>query len=148
MILVAVGEDHGPEPLPVLAKIGEIGDDVVHPGHLVVGKEEAAIHGHDVVSRFHQHHVEADLAEAAQGNQADGGFGGDVDRDRLGSVKGTHGGAVILPPRRAGAKKRGARSRYASVRSARRAGGGRRGRAPQTTPSRSPRGHSWPATRL
>ena len=106
MVLVAVGQHHGPEALPVLAEVGEVRDDIVHPRHLVVGEEEPAIDRDDVVARLDQHHVEADLAETPQRDQADDGLGGDVDRDRLGSVKGAHGGAVIVSPRRAPTKKR------------------------------------------
>src|SRR5262249_44013034 len=115
MVLVAVGEHHRAEAVAALAEVREVGDDVVHPGHLVVGEEEAAVHGDDVVARLDQHHVEPDLAETAQRNQAHGGLNGSVDRNGLGSVESAHGGAAILPPRLAGAKKRAAPSAARSI---------------------------------
>ena len=45
-----------------------------------------------------EHHVEADLAEAAEGDQADGRLGRDVDRDGLGAIDRAHGGAFMVSP--------------------------------------------------
>ena len=157
VVLVPVGEDHRPEALPVLAEIGEVRDDVVDAGHLVVREQEAAVHGDDVVARLDQHHVEADLAQAPQRDQADGGLGGDVDRNGLGSIKGAHGGGVIVPSRLAATKKRpssrgprrGGRIRRAT---ASRRGAPRRWPRPRTGHARAPRtaqgprpGH-WPGS--
>ena len=81
VVLVPVRQDHGAKAVTLLAEIRPVRDDVVDPGHLVVGKEQAAVHGDDVVARLHEHHVEPDLAQPAQRNQADGRLGGHIDRD-------------------------------------------------------------------
>ena len=60
--------------LPPRQEVGEVGDDVVHPGHLVVREHEPAVDGQEVVAGLEQHHVEADLAEAAQRDHANGGL--------------------------------------------------------------------------
>ncbi len=70
VILVAVGQHHSAKRLALAEKIGEIGDDVVDPQHLVIGKHEAAVHGDQILAELDQHHVEADLAEPTQRDQA------------------------------------------------------------------------------
>ncbi len=71
MILVAVGNDEAPQLLAVLEKVRDIGDDQVHPKHLFLWEHEAGVDGDDVVAALEQHHVLADLAEAAEGDNAD-----------------------------------------------------------------------------
>ena len=79
VVLVAVGEHHPPEGRPLGQKVGEVRDDPVDAQHLVVREHDAAVESDQVVPGLHQHHVEPDLAEAAQGDQADGGLGGGGD---------------------------------------------------------------------
>ena len=75
VVLVAVGQDHAAEGLTAIAEIGEIGDHVVHPGHLVVREQEPQSTAIDVVTRLDQHHVEPDLAQPPERDQADRGRG-------------------------------------------------------------------------
>ncbi len=107
VVLVAVRQHHRLEGRPPPREIGEIGDHVVDARHLVVGEEEAAVDGDDVLTRLHQHHVEPDLAQPAERDQAHRRLGGDVDRERIRSVRGTHGGACIVPSAPAWTKNRG-----------------------------------------
>ena len=107
VVLVAVRQHHRLEGRPPLGEVGEVGDHVVDARHLVVGEEEAAVDGDDVLTRLHQHHVEPDLAQPAERDQAHGGLVGDVDRERVRSVCGAHGGACIVPSAPAWAKNRG-----------------------------------------
>ena len=73
MVLVAVGEDDRLEVV-VLVQIAEIRDHHVNAEHLLLGKHQAAVHGNrgrtTALGRavFDQHEVEADLAQAAEGN--------------------------------------------------------------------------------
>ena len=71
VVLVAVGEQDREEALALGERVGEVGDDVVDPRHLVVGEHEAAVDRDDLVGVLDEHHVEADLAEPAERNQAD-----------------------------------------------------------------------------
>src|SRR5262249_19793635 len=86
-------------------EVREVGNDVVDAGHLVVGKEQAAVDGNDVVARFDEHHVEPDLSQSPQGDQTDGRLVRGVDRERVGSVCGAHGGAPRVPSAPTPAKK-------------------------------------------
>jgi hypothetical protein len=82
VVLVAVGEEEGAEALALGQRVGKIGNDVVDAGHLVgIREHEPAVHGDQVVAELDQHHVEADLAEAAQGYEADGRLGQRFHRD-------------------------------------------------------------------
>ena len=85
VILVTMGEDHAAEPLAPLQRVREVGDHVVDAGELIVGKHEAAVDGDEIVAELDEHHVQADLAEAAEGNQADCGLQDDSFRDATSS---------------------------------------------------------------
>ena len=70
VVLVGVREDHPPHLLAPREQGREVGDDVVDAGHLVVGEHETAVDGQEVLAGLEQHHVEADLAEAAEREDA------------------------------------------------------------------------------
>ena len=59
-----------------IAEIREVGDHVVHPGHLVVREQEPAVDGDHVVARLDQHHVEPDLAQPPSGIRRTAGADG------------------------------------------------------------------------
>jgi hypothetical protein len=98
VVFVPVGQDDCAEALAVLAQIGEVRDHVVHTRHLVVGEQEPAVDGHDVLARLEEHHVEPDLAEPPQGDQAHRGLGGHVDRCGFRTECGAHGGPLRVSP--------------------------------------------------
>ncbi len=98
VVLVTVGQDHAAEGRTAIAEIGEVGDHVVHPGHLVVREQEPAVDGDHVVARLDEHHVEPDLAQPSERDQAHRGRGRHIDRDGRRAVDGTHGGVVMVPP--------------------------------------------------
>src|SRR5437899_3223368 len=76
VLLVAVGEEDGAEAVALCQRIREVGDHVVDAGHLVrVGEHEPAIDGDHVVAGLDEHHVQADLTEASQRDEPDGGLG-------------------------------------------------------------------------
>ena len=98
VVLVAVGQDHAAEGRAAIAEIREVGDHVVHPGHLVVREQEPAVDGDHVVARLDQHHVEPDLAQPPERDQAHRGRGRHIDRDGRRAIDGTHGGVAMVPP--------------------------------------------------
>ncbi len=76
VVLVAVREDDRAKALALGERVGEVGDDVVDPGQFVVREHQPAVDGEEVVAGLDEHHVEADLAEAAEGNEPDWGVHG------------------------------------------------------------------------
>ena len=82
MVLVAVRQQHPAEAVAPGEGVGEVRDHVVDAGQLVVGEHEATVDGEQVVAALDEHHVEADLAEPAQGNEAHRGFHEDSFPDR------------------------------------------------------------------
>ncbi len=82
VILVAVGEEDGAEVLALGQRVGEVRDHVVDAGQLVgVGEHEATVDGDEIVAELDEHHVEADLAEATEGDQPDGRLGQKLHED-------------------------------------------------------------------
>ena len=69
MILVGMGEHDPRYASPVLAQIVHIRDDVIHPQHVSFGEHQAGIDDENRIAVFHRHHVQADFAQAAQGDQ-------------------------------------------------------------------------------
>ena len=72
VVLVAVGNHHAPDALPVLLHKGEIGDDAVHAGHVLIGEGQAAVHDDHVALALVQGKVLANLVEAPQEIHLDG----------------------------------------------------------------------------
>src|SRR5690606_6662342 len=71
VVLVAVGEDQAAEAVAVLDHIIDVGDDGVDAQQFLVREHLSAVDGEYVVSVLKDHHVHADLPQAAQGNDAD-----------------------------------------------------------------------------
>ena len=68
MVLVAVREEDRAKALLALKYVAYLRDHEIDPQHLLFGEHEAGVHGDDRVAVLEQHHVLADLAETAQGN--------------------------------------------------------------------------------
>ena len=68
MILMAMGDEDGPDAVPVLDQVGEIGYDHVDTVHVVVREAHAHVHQDDVVAVLVDGEVFADLIETAKGN--------------------------------------------------------------------------------
>ena len=66
VVLVAMGDKNGPDAVPVLDEVGEVGDDHVYAVHVVVREAHAHVHHNDVVSVLVDGEVLADLVEAAK----------------------------------------------------------------------------------
>ena len=67
MVLVAVGDDNALHLLLVLDQIGEVGDDVIDPQHIVFGEHHPGIDHHDLVVVFVDHHIAAYFPQSPQG---------------------------------------------------------------------------------
>ncbi len=68
VVFVAVGEDDGPQLLPPLHHIGDIGNDDVNPQHVVLGEHETGVDEQHLFAVLDSHHVLADLAYTTQRN--------------------------------------------------------------------------------
>ncbi len=69
MILVPVGQDRRVDPVAVFAKVLEIRQHEVDPGHVDFGKGEPGVDQQDPAVLFQGGHVPADFAEAPQEDQ-------------------------------------------------------------------------------
>ena len=70
VVFVAVGQEHGTQRVRLREGVRKIGNDVVDAGQVVIGEHEAAVDRDEILAGLDQHHVETDLAEAAEGDQA------------------------------------------------------------------------------
>jgi len=70
VIFVPVSNENRAKLVGALAYVGEIVDHDIDPVHLVVGKHQAAVDHDQVVVGLDDGHVPADLAAAAQRNDA------------------------------------------------------------------------------
>ena len=68
MILMTVGQDQAADPAGIVLQIGKIGQDDIHPVHILVGKPHAAVDDKDITAILDCRHVLADLAETAKRN--------------------------------------------------------------------------------
>ena len=73
MVLVRVRDEERPDVLAALLEIGHVGHDEVDAEHLLVGEHQAAVDDHDVVAVLEHVHVLADLADAAERQDAERG---------------------------------------------------------------------------
>ena len=76
VVFVAVRQEHGAKALTLVQGVGEVRDHVVDAEQLVVREHEPAVDRHQVVAGLEEHHVEPDLPEPAERNQADDGLSG------------------------------------------------------------------------
>src|SRR3972149_5912618 len=67
---VAVGEEGPPTPRDPRRDVGDVRDDQIDAQHLLLGEHEAGVDDDEVFAKLEDHHVLADLAEAAQGDYA------------------------------------------------------------------------------
>ena len=66
MIFMAVGKQIAADMIPFAHQVGDIRDDKVHPQHVFLRKNTAAVHDDDVVFVFKNIHVFADLINTAE----------------------------------------------------------------------------------
>src|ERR1700681_1312788 len=74
VVFVAVRDEQRAELVLALAQVREVVDDDVDPEHLLVGEHQAAVADDEVVVGFDDRHVGADLAAAAERNDAQVGL--------------------------------------------------------------------------
>ena len=66
MVLVAVGEEYAGDLLLTLQEIGDVRQDQVDAGHVLLRKHEPRVDDDELLLPFERPHVDADLAEAAE----------------------------------------------------------------------------------
>ena len=66
VVLVPVGEDEGDDVVEAVLDVGEVGQDEVDAGLVVLGKEDAAVDDEELAVHLVDGHVAPDLAEASQ----------------------------------------------------------------------------------
>ena len=71
MILMAVGDEDGPDMVGPFHQIGNIGNNQVHAQLFLGGKLDAAVDDDNIVAALQGHHIFADFAQAAQGDDAE-----------------------------------------------------------------------------
>ncbi len=114
VVFVAVRDEQAAKLVLPFAQVGEVVDDDVDPEHLLVGKHQAAVDDDQIVVRLDAGHVAADLAAAAQWDNAQVGLARWSREDegigiQEGSLTGTRAGVMEgreirdLPRRGAGA---------------------------------------------
>ena len=67
-VFVAVGNQDAPNHVAAFHQVGNVGDNHVHSQHIFAGKLDPAVHNDNVVAVLQGHHVLANFAEAAQGD--------------------------------------------------------------------------------
>ncbi|MBK8573523.1 MAG: hypothetical protein IPN91_13020 [Holophagaceae bacterium] len=70
MILVAMGEQHGLEPVREGLQVGEVRHDGIDARLVVGGEQLAAVHQEEAAGAVDHQRVHAELAEPADGDQA------------------------------------------------------------------------------
>ena len=70
VVLVSVRDEDGLDLVGVLDKVGDIGDDEIDAGHVLFGEQDTRVDDDCLVPVLDDHHVLADLAEAAQRDHA------------------------------------------------------------------------------
>ena len=78
VVLVPVGDEDATDLGRVFLQIGEIRDDQIDTGQVVIREGGAAIHNKDILLGLKDSQVLADLAQAAQGNDPERGAAGAV----------------------------------------------------------------------
>ena len=71
VVLVTVSDDDGAELVLALHDVGEVGQDQIDPGVIVVGEHDAGIDDDHVVTELDDGHVLADLVEPAERDDAE-----------------------------------------------------------------------------
>jgi hypothetical protein len=68
MVVVGMGNDNTPNVLLFREEIGDVRDDVINAGHILLGELEAHVNNNDVVLVFENGHIPPDLLNAANGD--------------------------------------------------------------------------------
>ena len=70
VVLVGVGDEEGLDALALVPQVGDVGHHEVDAEHLLVGEHQAAVDDDDLVAELEDRHVLADLADAAERDDA------------------------------------------------------------------------------
>ena len=70
VVFMTVGEDDALHLAAVLAQVGQIRDDVIDAQHVIFREHQAGIHHQDLTVIFVDHHILANFAQSAQGDDA------------------------------------------------------------------------------
>ena len=75
VVLVAVGEDDGLDVVEPVLDVGEVGQDQVDAGLVVLGEEDAAVDDEQPAVDLEDGHVAADVPQAAERDDPQGVLG-------------------------------------------------------------------------
>ncbi len=98
VVLVAVREDDARDLVEAPAQGAEVGEDHVDAGLALLGEEHAAVDDEQLALVLEQRHVAADVAEAAEGRDAQAAAGqapGLGDVEGVGVGRGRHGAFLV-----------------------------------------------------
>ena len=84
VVLVGVREDERLDLAEPAVQVSEVGQDQVHAGLVGIGEQDAAVHDEQPAAVLEDRHVPADLADPAQGDDAQAAAG---QRGRRGEVR-------------------------------------------------------------
>ncbi len=85
VVLVAVGEHDRLDVVEAVLEVAEVGQDQVHARLVVLGEEHAAVDDEQAAVVLEHVHVAANLAEAAERNEAQGAG---LERGRAEAIRG------------------------------------------------------------
>jgi len=70
VILVPVRDNNGPNLVLTLENVAHVWNDDVNAQHVAFGEHQTTVHDQQFVVVFNDHHVLADLADAAEGDDS------------------------------------------------------------------------------
>jgi len=70
VVFVTMGDDDRPDCLELIAQVGPVRDDKVHPQHVALREHDAGINDDGVAPVLEHQHVLADLPQSPQGDDA------------------------------------------------------------------------------
>ncbi len=75
VVLVTVGQHQANHVRPAVLQVGEVGDDDVDAGVVLLGEQNAAVNDQQLAAKFEDCHVAANLPQSTEGDDAHCSFG-------------------------------------------------------------------------
>ena len=95
VVLVAVRDDEAEHVVAALEQVADVGQHEVDAEHVVAREREPAVDDDDLAAVLHGGHVLADLAEAAERDDADGVVVHAAQHSEVAQGAGHHGALVV-----------------------------------------------------
>ena len=70
MVFMSMGDEDALDVFGIVTQVLEIGDDVIHPQHIIIGKHQTGIDDQDLPVIFIGHHILADFSESPNRNNS------------------------------------------------------------------------------